>query len=307
MVSGWGNGSRSSETLKRNTEEWKELLDSWWRWKGRCFPCPSCCCWARWRPADRCICFFFLELLWFNWMLVWSYFQECSFCQQLFLFLVSSNRSSLLYDVLGLPITTFLRFWAFMPIYMECLTSEHTCVPWTSTFSFFTLSFKPEIHPAQHHSQVNFVFSSLGFYYFIVLAWICGASVESNGEVFEKVRSATACSQETATNLSAPHLSVFLTVNSLAKLVLRDDPSPVWPFVQKRVFWNGSFQKRRLELNWVAPPDRQESDFVGLYRFVFLITQVGSSQSSSPSRDDPRWSGPNSYLIRVKAGRPGGK
>ena len=114
-----------------------------------------------------------------------------------------------------------------MPIYMECLTSEHTCVPWTSTFSFFTLSFKPEIHPAQHQFQVNFVFSSLGFYYFIVLARICGASVESNGEVFEKVRSATACSQETATNLSAPHLSVFLTVNSLAKLVLRDDPSPV--------------------------------------------------------------------------------
>jgi len=90
-------------------------------------------------------------------------------------------------------------------------------------------------------------------------------------EAGRQVRSATACSQETATNLSAPHLSVFLTVNSLAK-----------------VFWNGSFQKRRLELNWVAPPDRQESDFVALYR------------------DDPRWAGPNSYLIRVKAGRPGG-
>ena len=40
-----------------------------------------------------------------------------------------------------------------------------------------------------------------------------------------------------------------------------------WPIVQ-RVFWNGSFQKRRLELNWVSPSDRQESDFVGLYRFV---------------------------------------
>ena len=93
---------------------------------------------------------------------------------------------------------------------------------------------------------------------------------------FEKVRSATACSQETATNLSAPHLSVFLTVNSLAKLVLRPVCTPISPFVQKRVFWNGSFQKRRLELNWVAPPDRQESDFVALYRFL----KVASSSFS---------------------------
>ena len=81
-----------------------------------------------------------------------------------------------------------------------------------------------------------------------------------------KVRSATACSQATATNLSAPHLSVYLTVNSLAKLV-SDKKKSNWPIVQ-RVFWNGSFQKRRLELNWVSPPDRRESDFVGLYRFV---------------------------------------
>ena len=84
-------------------------------------------------------------------------------------------------------------------------------------------------------------------------------------------------------------------------------PVPISPFVQKRVFWNGSFQKRRLELNWVAPPDRQESDFVALYRFLEVASSSYKKDESSPSRDDPRWAGPNSYLIRVKAGRPGGK
>jgi len=84
-------------------------------------------------------------------------------------------------------------------------------------------------------------------------------------------RSATACSQALASNLSSPHLSVYLTINSLAK-----------------VYWDGTFQKRRLELNWVAPTDRQETDFVGLYR------------------DNPRWAGGDNPLIRVPAGHPGG-
>ncbi len=42
---------------------------------------------------------------------------------------------------------------------------------------------------------------------------------------------------------------VFLTVNSLAK-----------------VYWDGTFEKRRLELNWVNPPDVQREDYVGLFR-----------------------------------------
>ena len=44
-------------------------------------------------------------------------------------------------------------------------------------------------------------------------------------------------------------LQVFLTVNSLAK-----------------VYWDGTFEKRRLELNWVNPPDVQREDYVGLFR-----------------------------------------
>ena len=44
-------------------------------------------------------------------------------------------------------------------------------------------------------------------------------------------------------------LQVFLTVNSLAK-----------------VYWDGTFEKRRLELNWVNPPDVSKSDYVGLFK-----------------------------------------
>ena len=44
-------------------------------------------------------------------------------------------------------------------------------------------------------------------------------------------------------------LQVFLTVNSLAK-----------------VYWDGTFEKRRLELNWVNPPDVSRSDYVGLFK-----------------------------------------
>ena len=64
--------------------------------------------------------------------------------------------------------------------------------------------------------------------------------------------------------------------------------TPFWPLDQ-RVFWNGSFQKRRLELNWVAPPDRQESDFVGLYRFVIAFT------SSYTDRNPQNWV--NSFFL----------
>ena len=89
---------------------------------------------------------------------------------------------------------------------------------------FFTLGFRIYHRPTHilHNTRSKSIFSFLLWVYTSCLN--LGASVEYEGEVFEKVRSATACSQETATNLSAPHLSVFLTVNSLAKLVSRHDP-----------------------------------------------------------------------------------
>lgn len=59
---------------------------------------------------------------------------------------------------------------------------------------------------------------------------------------------------------------VFLTVNSLAS-----------------VSWSGHLTKRRLEINWVSPSDRQEDDFVGLYR------------------DNPL-NGPADPIVRVNAG-----
>ena len=67
-------------------------------------------------------------------------------------------------------------------------------------------------------------------------------------------------------------LQVFLTVNSLAK-----------------VYWDGSSDKRRLELNWVNPPDVRETDYVGLYR------------------RDPQWYGlfTNKPIVRVAASQPG--
>ena len=68
------------------------------------------------------------------------------------------------------------------------------------------------------------------------------------------------------------HFEVFLTVNSLAK-----------------VYWDGSSDKRRLELNWVNPPDVRETDYVGLYR------------------RDPQWYGlfTNKPIVRVAASQPG--
>lgn len=47
----------------------------------------------------------------------------------------------------------------------------------------------------------------------------------------------------------SPLVQVFLTVNSKAS-----------------VSWSGHLTKRRIEINWVSPSDRQEVDFVGLYR-----------------------------------------
>eukprot|EP00092_Neocalanus_flemingeri_P011157 GFUD01012019.1.p1 GENE.GFUD01012019.1~~GFUD01012019.1.p1 ORF type:complete len:456 (-),score=118.95 GFUD01012019.1:61-1428(-) len=83
-------------------------------------------------------------------------------------------------------------------------------------------------------------------------------------------RSITICPQAVATNFSSPRLQVFLTINS-----------------QARVFWDGTFEKRRLELNWVNPPDRQETDYIGLYR------------------DDPQWFGQDLPLLRIPASYPG--
>jgi len=102
----------------------------------------------------------------------------------------------------------------------------------------------------------------------ILMVGILFIQVQGN---HRQVRSATNCPWSLAGNFSEPRLSVYLTVNSLA-----------------RVFWDGTFQKRRLELNWVKPLDVTEEDFVGLYR------------------DDPQWVGTDNPLIRVPAGHPGG-
>ena len=55
-----------------------------------------------------------------------------------------------------------------------------------------------------------------------------------------------------------------------------------------RVSWAGEQEKRRLELNWVAPFDLQPGDYVGLYR------------------NDPQWVGPGSPELTVAASKPGG-
>ena len=88
--------------------------------------------------------------------------------------------------------------------------------------------------------------------------------------VVRKIRSTTNCPPAIVTNFSTPRLQVFLTINSRAK-----------------VFWDGTFEKRRLELNWVSPPDKQDNDYVGLFR------------------DDPQWFGASQPLLRVPASHPG--
>ena len=85
-------------------------------------------------------------------------------------------------------------------------------------------------------------------------------------ENVRKARSVTPCSDSIYTNFSTQSLSVFLTINSLAK-----------------ISWDGRFEKRNLELNWVNPPDRKEEDYIGLYR------------------DDPRDTSQASPLLRVPA------
>ena len=93
--------------------------------------------------------------------------------------------------------------------------------------------------------------------------------VISISNLVRKVRSATKCSDSLARNFSTQRLEVFLTVNSLAK-----------------IFWNGKIEKRRLELNWVNPPDTEEADYIGLYR------------------DDPR-ENQTDPLLRIPASYPG--
>ena len=76
-------------------------------------------------------------------------------------------------------------------------------------------------------------------------------------------RSVSPQNKDTRSNFCPPQ--VFLTVNSLAK-----------------VYWDGTFEKRRLELNWVNPPDVQRDDYVGLFRV------------------DPQWFGVSSEILAVK-------
>ena len=87
--------------------------------------------------------------------------------------------------------------------------------------------------------------------------------LNTTAKFFSKVRSATACSQETATNLSAPHLSVYLTVNSLAKLVKKTTPYHTFltscpkgflerqfPKAKAGVELGGSTRSSRVRLCW---------------------------------------------------------
>ena len=85
-------------------------------------------------------------------------------------------------------------------------------------------------------------------------------------------RSATICQPSISQAFSSPRLQVFLTVNSLAK-----------------VYWDGTSDKRRLELNWVNPPDVRDGDYVGLFR------------------RDPQWFGlfSNPPTVRVPAKQAG--
>ena len=77
-------------------------------------------------------------------------------------------------------------------------------------------------------------------------------------------RSATDCPEVVVSNFSSPRLQVFLTVNSRA-----------------RVHWDGTFEKRKIELNWVNPTDRHDGDTVGLFN------------------NDPQWFGTGNPLIQV--------
>ena len=81
-------------------------------------------------------------------------------------------------------------------------------------------------------------------------------------------RSATDCPEVVVSNFSSPRLQVFLTVNSRA-----------------RVHWDGTFEKRKIELNWVNPTDRHDGDTVGLFK------------------NDPQWFGTANPLIQVNIER----
>ena len=94
--------------------------------------------------------------------------------------------------------------------------------------------------------------------------------VISISNLVRKVRSTTICPNKTIDKFSPPSLEVFLTINSLA-----------------RVSWDGKFEKRRLELNWVSPLDREEEDYVALYH------------------DDPLHNNQTHPLLRVPASYEG--
>jgi len=78
---------------------------------------------------------------------------------------------------------------------------------------------------------------------------LLSVSAISTKNLLRRTRSITNCPEVIVSNFSSARLQVFLTVNSKA-----------------RVFWDGTFEKRRLELNWVTPPDREDGDYVGLFR-----------------------------------------
>ena len=64
-----------------------------------------------------------------------------------------------------------------------------------------------------------------------------------------KTRGATYCRNENISSEISLNVEVFLTINSLA-----------------RITWGGEIEKRRLELNWVNPPNIEADDYVALFR-----------------------------------------
>ena len=103
----------------------------------------------------------------------------------------------------------------------------------------------------------------------VLMIILLSIPVISIPSLVRSVRSATTCTNTTITNLTSPSVEVFITINSLA-----------------RVSWDGTFQKRRIELNWVSPADMRSDDFVGLYHDHPLHSSL-----------DP--------LLRVPASHPG--
>jgi len=94
--------------------------------------------------------------------------------------------------------------------------------------------------------------------------------VFSVANLIRKTRGATYCRNENISVENSTNVEVFLTINSLAKIT-----------------WGGEIEKRRLELNWVNPPNIEAGDYVALFR------------------DNPKYNAKTEPVIRVPASHSG--